>query len=86
MINVSMSNFRSQLYSLIENAVKSKEIINVSTENGNAVVLSEDAYNGMLETIYLCSIPGMEEKITDGLNTPIKECLSEDKIIKYYSN
>ncbi|MCD8216010.1 MAG: type II toxin-antitoxin system Phd/YefM family antitoxin [Clostridiales bacterium] len=80
MININITNFRKELYSLLENAIKFKETINISTKNGNAVVMSEDEYNGLMETLYLCSIPGMEEKIIDGLNTPLEECLSEDEV------
>lgn len=32
------------------------------------------------ETLYLLSIPGMKEKIIDGLKTPIEECVSEDEV------
>ena len=55
--------------------------MNVSTKDGNAVILSEDDYNSMMETLYLASIPGMQEKIIDGLNTPIEACVPEDKVV-----
>ena len=55
--------------------------MNVSTKDGNAVILSEDDYNSMMETLYLASIPGMQEKRIGGLNTQIEECVPEDKVV-----
>jgi len=42
--------------------------------------LSEDDYNGLLETLELLSTPGMKEKIVEGMNTPIDECLEESEV------
>lgn len=42
--------------------------------------MSEEDYKGMVETSYLMSIPGMEEKIIEGLNTPIEKCVKEDEV------
>ncbi|WP_279009016.1 type II toxin-antitoxin system Phd/YefM family antitoxin [Synergistes jonesii] len=53
--------------------------MNVSTKDGNAVVISEEDYNDLIETLYISSIPGMKEKIVEGLNTPLEECIAEDK-------
>ncbi|MCD7777642.1 MAG: type II toxin-antitoxin system Phd/YefM family antitoxin [Clostridiales bacterium] len=80
MININVTNFRKELYNLLNNTIKYNEPVNVSTKNGNAVILSEEEYNNMLETIYLCSVPGMEQKIVDGMNTPIEECISENEV------
>ena len=54
--------------------------INITTKNGNAVVLSEEDYNGLMETLHLTSVPGMKEKITEGLKTPLSECIPEDEV------
>ena len=43
-------------------------------------MISEDDYNGLMETLHLSSIPGQREKIIEGLNTPIEECLSENEV------
>ena len=50
------------------------DVINVYTKNGNAVVMSEEDYNGLMETLHLTSIPGMKERLVEGLETPIEEC------------
>ena len=53
MLNTTVTNFRKDIYNLLEQTIKFNEPVNVSTKNGNAVVLSEDEYNGMVETLSL---------------------------------
>lgn len=65
---------------MLEQTIKYNEPINISTKDGNAVVLSEEEYQGMLETIYLMSIPEMKEKLIEGKNTPLSECVSESEV------
>lgn len=74
MINTNVTNFRKQLFELIDQTIKYNEPVNISTKNGNAVLMSEEEYNNLIETMYLNSIPGMREKLEEGINTPIKEC------------
>ena len=74
MINTNVTNFRKQLFELIDQTIKYNEPVNISTKNGNAVLISEEEYNNLIETMYLNSIPGMREKLEEGINTPIEEC------------
>ena len=62
MINTNVTNFRKQIFELIDQTVKYNEPINISTKSGNAVLISEEDYNNLVETMYLNSIPGMSEK------------------------
>lgn len=62
MINTNITNFRNEIFGLLEQTIKYNEPINVSTKDGNAVIISEEDYNGLMETLYLSSIPGMKEK------------------------
>lgn len=80
MINTNATNFRRNMFEILEQTIKFNEPVNVSTKNGNAVIISEDDYNGLIETLYLSSNPVMKEKIVNGLNTPIEDCLSEDEV------
>ena len=80
MLNTNITNFRKNIYNMIEQTIKFNEPINVSTKTGNAVILSEEDYNGLMETISLCSIPGMKEKLINGMNEPLSECVSESEI------
>lgn len=45
----------------------------------NEVIDSEEDYNGLMETLYLSSISGMEEKIVEGLKTTLEDCIPEDQ-------
>ena len=74
------TNFRKSIFTMLEQTIKYNEPINISTKDGNAVVLSEEDYNGLMETLYLSSIPGMKEKIVEGLQTPVSECIPESEI------
>lgn len=49
-------------------------------KNGNAVVLSEDEYNGMVETLYLYSIPELKEQLKEDMTAPLSEFISEDEV------
>ena len=55
-------------------------ILNVKTKDGNAVIISEEDYNGLMETLYSSSIPGMKEKVVEGLKTSVEDCIPEDQV------
>ncbi|MFR2891653.1 type II toxin-antitoxin system Phd/YefM family antitoxin [Peptoniphilus grossensis] len=74
MENVNATNFRKNIFEYLNSAVSFGDVINVSTKNGNAIVISEDEYNSLVETVYLLSIPGMKEKLMDGKNTSLDDC------------
>lgn len=80
MINTNITNFRKDIFGMLEQTVKYNEPINVNTKDGNAVIISEEDYNGLMETLYLSSIPGMKEKIVEGLKTPIEDYIPEDRV------
>jgi len=65
---------------MLEQTIRYNEPINISTKSGNAVVLSEEEYNGMLETLQLLSDPAMKKKLLEGRDIPLTECLSEDEV------
>ncbi len=68
---------RAKFYRLIDEAADSHEPIFITGKRGNAVLISEDDWRSIQETLYLLSVPGMRESILDGLAMPIDEC-SED--------
>lgn len=80
MLNTTVTNFRKDIYNLLEQTIKFNEPVNVSTKNGNAVVLSEDEYNGMVETLYLYSVPELKEQLKKDMNKPLSEFVSEDEV------
>ncbi|MEG1981658.1 MAG: type II toxin-antitoxin system Phd/YefM family antitoxin, partial [Clostridia bacterium] len=61
-------------------ALEDSEVVNVSTKNGNAVILSEADYNSLLETLYLSTDPQYKQSLIDGKNTSISDCVSESDV------
>lgn len=80
MLITNITNFRKNLFNILEQTIKFNEPVNVSTKDGNAVIISEEDYNGLMETVYLSSMPGMKDKMVEGLNTPLEECLPEAEV------
>ncbi len=65
---------RARLYRLIDEAALSHEPVLISGKRNNAVLLSEDDWRSIQETLYLLSVPGMRESIIEGLKTPVSKC------------
>ncbi len=80
MLTTNITNFRKNIFCILEKTIKYNEPVNISTRDGNAIIISEDDYNGLMETLTLSSIPGMKEKIIEGLNTSVNDCLPEDEV------
>ncbi len=80
MINTNINNFRKNIFSMLDNTIKYNEPLSINTKNGNAVVLSEEDYKGLMETLYLSSIPNLKDDIIVGMNTPLSECIPEDEV------
>ena len=74
MTNTNATNFRQNAFEYLNMAIDYNDIITVSTKRGNAIVMSEEDYNGLMETLYLLSVPGMKERIEEAKETPIEEC------------
>lgn len=80
MTTTTITNFRKNVYSMVENTVRFNEPVNITTKDGNAVMISEEDYLGLIETLHLTSIPGMKEKLVEGLNTPLSETIPEEEV------
>ena len=81
MTTTTITNFRKNVYSMVENTVRFNEPVHITTKDGNAVIISEEEYLGLIETLYLTSVPGMKEKLIEGLNTPLTETVSEEEVV-----
>ncbi|MDP2608607.1 MULTISPECIES: type II toxin-antitoxin system Phd/YefM family antitoxin [unclassified Oceanobacter] len=68
---------RSKLYALIDEASASHQPIIITGKRGNAVLLAEEDWNAINESLYLLSLPGMRESIREGLDTNLSECDQE---------
>jgi antitoxin YefM len=77
MTTVSATEARSKLYKLLDEARETSEPILITGKRGNGVLVSEDDWRSIQETLYLLSIPGMRESIREGMNEPIDWCSEE---------
>jgi PHD/YefM family antitoxin component YafN of YafNO toxin-antitoxin module len=75
MVTVTATKARAELYRLIDGAGDAPE--RIAGKRGAAVLLSEEDWNAIQETLYLLSIPGMRESIRKGLKTPVAKCKTE---------
>lgn len=78
MTNTNITSFRKNIFSFVDQAVTYGEVINVNTKNGNAVLLSEEDYRNMVETLHLSVIPGMVESIQEAAKEPLDTCVPYD--------
>jgi len=74
---LSASRARAGLYGLLDQAAASHEPILITGKRANAVLVSEEDWRAIQETLYLLSIPGMRESIRRGLKTPVEACFPE---------
>jgi len=77
MPTLSITEARSSLYQLVDNVATSHEPILITGKRANAVLISEEDWRAIQETLYLLNIPGMRESILEGMQTPIDECDAE---------
>ena len=71
------SEARANLYRLIDETANSHEPILITSRRNNAVLLSEEDWSAIQETLFLLSIPGMRESLRAGMATPLEECDEE---------
>jgi prevent-host-death family protein len=77
MTTISATEARSKMYRLIDEISSSHEPVTITGKRANAVLISEDDWRSIQETLHLLSIPGMRESIREGLETPIEDCAEE---------
>jgi antitoxin YefM len=79
MTTLTATEARARLYKLLDEASSSHQPIQITGKRTNAVLISEDDWRAIQETLYLLSIPGMRESIRKGLKTPVEKCSKELK-------
>lgn len=81
MTAISATKARENLYQLISDVNTSNSAITITNNRGkNAVILSEDDWNAVQESLYLMSVPGLTESIMEGGKISIDDCLAEDEV------
>ena len=74
---MSATEARKQLYQLLDDVSRSHEPVQITGKRGNAVLISEEDWRAVQETLYLVSIPGVRESILEGMATPADELEDE---------
>jgi len=77
MKTLTATQARKEIYRLLDEASKTHEPIQITGKRSNAVLISEEDWRSIQETLYLTSIPGMVDSIKEGLNTPLEETHEE---------
>jgi antitoxin YefM len=77
--NIFMTTYAStdamhRLDTLIRNVARDHQPVVITTEHGNAVMVSQDDWQSIEETLFLLSVPGMRESIRHGIDTPVSDC------------
>jgi len=76
---LSITEARKNIYKLIQQAAESHEPIQITGKHNNAILISEEDWRAIQETIHLLSIPGMRKSIIDGMNVPLSKTSEELK-------
>ena len=77
MTTITATEARTKLYRLLDDVSESHNPVHITGKRHSGVLISEDDWNSIQETLNLLSIPNMRESIVEGLNTSIEECSEE---------
>lgn len=81
MMAISATKARDNIYKLIQDVNVSSTPITITNNKGkNAVLIGEDDWRAIEETLYLASIPGLCESIIEGGNTDVSDCIDESEV------
>lgn len=74
MSRLTVSEARANLYRLIDTTSESHEPVVITGKRHNVVLIAEEDWQAIQETLYLLSIPGMRKSIKKGMDTPLSDC------------
>ncbi len=77
MSTLTVSEARANLYRLIDEAAETHVPIRIAGKRNSAILVSEEDWASVQETMYLLSVPGMRESIKEGMASPVEECETE---------
>jgi prevent-host-death family protein len=75
--SISATEARKQLYKLLDDVAQTHEPVQITGKRSNAVLVGEDDWRAVQETLHLLSIPGMRESILEGMTTSVDELEDE---------
>ena len=79
--SITATAARTDLYNIIARVNENCAPITITNNKGkSAVLIGEDEWAAIEETLYLNSIPGMAESIIEGGAEPLSDCIDEDSL------
>ncbi|MBI4366554.1 MAG: type II toxin-antitoxin system Phd/YefM family antitoxin [Deltaproteobacteria bacterium] len=61
MTTINASKARQGLFSLLKGAIDQNQLYRISYRSGEAVLMSEEEYDSLMETLHLLSTPGFRK-------------------------
>ena len=81
MTSISATALRKDIYNIIAQINENCEPLAVTNTKGKgAVLIGEDEWAAIEETLYLMGVPGMAESLVEGRDTPVEECVDESSL------
>ncbi len=74
MTTLKASDAGERLDQILEEASDAHQPVLIAGSRRNGVLVAEEDWNAIQETLHLLSVPGMRESIVEGLATPVAEC------------
>lgn len=74
MKSINVTQARANLFSLVNETNATHEPVHIAGKKGNAILISEEDWNSIQETIYISSLPGVKESITKGRKESLSKC------------
>lgn len=78
MKSFTITDLRKNIYKIVEETNETNEPVHIYGKKGNAVMVSEEDWKAIQETLYLHGVPGMAESIIEGMKTPLSD--TSDKL------
>ncbi len=77
MKTITATRARANLYRLMEEAAVTSEPVQITGKRTSAVLVADDDWHAIQETLHLLAIPGMRESIREGMETKLDDCVEE---------
>lgn len=74
MTTLTAADVSRSLDAVLDNLAESHEVVQIAGQRHSGILVSEDDWRAIQETLFLTGIPGMKESIIEGLHTPVDQC------------
>ncbi len=74
---LNATTLRNNLYKVLEDVIATHIPATITGKSGNAVIMSEEDYSALQETLYISSIPGMRDRLIKELHKGLEDCVED---------